>query len=190
MSTKVEFFYDYISLYSYLADSQVANLDGAEIVYRPMLLGAVMNATGNRAPGIVEAKEKHLHVDAERWATRYSMPLNWNPIFPQNTANALRLALVAEKNGVFEAVHQPLFNAMWVEEKDLGDDNVIAEIAAKVSITIDDIRDSAIKEEIRANTSEAVERGAFGAPTFFIGDEMFFGNDRFDFIRETIKNRG
>ena len=79
---------------------------------------------------------------------------------------------------------------MWVEEKDLGDDNVIAEIAAKVSITIDDIRDSAIKEELRANTSEAVQRGIFGAPTFFIGDEMFFGNDRFEFIKEEIRNRG
>ena len=67
---------------------------------------------------------------------------------------------------------------------------MIAEIAAKVSITIDDIRDSAIKEELRANTSEAVERGIFGAPTFFIGDEMFFGNDRFEFIKEEIRNRG
>lgn len=187
MSTKVEFFYDYISLYSYLADSQLASLDGAEIVYRPMLLGAVMEATGNRAPGIVEAKEKYLHVDAERWAQRYSMPFNWNPLFPQNTANALRLALVAEKRGVFEVVHQPLFNAMWAEEKDLGDDNVVAEIAAKVSITIDDIKNPAIKEELRANTSEAVERGVFGAPTFFIADEMFFGNDRFEFIKEAIR---
>lgn len=190
MRTKVEFFYDYISLYSYLADSQLADLDGAEIIYRPMLLGAVMQATGNRAPGIVEAKEKHLHVDADRWAKRYSMPFNWNPVFPQNTANALRLALVAEKRGAFEAVHQPLFNAMWVEEKDLGDESVVSEIAANVSITIGDIRDPEIKEELKANTSEAVERGVFGAPTFFIGDEMFFGNDRFDFIREEIKNRG
>ena len=189
MGTKVEFFYDYISLYSYLANSQLANLDGAKIIYRPMLLGAVMQATGNRAPGIVEAKEKYLHVDAERWAKRYSMPFNWNPVFPQNTANALRLALVAEKKGVFEAVHQPLLDAMWVQEQDLGDDSVVADIAAKTSISLEDIKDPAIKEELKANTSEAVERGVFGAPTFFIGDEMFFGNDRFDFIKEAIKNR-
>ena len=186
MSTKVEFFYDYISLYSYLADSQLASLDGAEIVYRPMLLGAVMEATGNRAPGIVEAKEKWLHADAQRWAKRYSMPLKWNPVFPQNTANALRLALLAKKREVFETVHQPLFDAMWVHEKDLGDESVVSEIAAKASLTLDDVRDPAIKDELKANTSEAVERGVFGAPTFFIGDEMFFGNDRFEFIRDAL----
>jgi len=189
MSTKVEFFYDYISLYSYLADSQLANLDGAEIVYRPMLLGAVMEATGNSAPGIVEAKGNHLQVDARRWANRYGIPYKMNPVFPQNTANALRLALVAEKKGVFEAVHQPLFDAFWVHEKDFGDENVVAEIATKAGLSIEDTQDQAIKDELRANTREAVERGVFGAPTFFIGDEMFFGNDRFDFIREAIKNR-
>ena len=189
MSAKVEFFYDYVSLYSYLANSQLNTLDGADIVYRPMLLGAVMEATGNRAPGIVEAKEKYLHVDAERWAKRYSMPFNWNPLFPQNTVNALRLALVAEKKGVFEAVHRPLFDAIWVEEKDISDVSVLTEIATNAGLCFDDTQEQAIKDALKANTSEAVDRGVFGAPTFFVGDEMFFGNDRFDFIKEEIRNR-
>lgn len=188
MSTKIEFFYDYVSLYSYLADSQLSGLDGAEIVYRPMLLGAVMETTGNRPPGIVEAKEKHLHVDAARWANRYGIPLKMNPVFPQNTVNALRLALVAEKKGAFEAVHQPLFDAMWVEEKDISDVNVLTEIATNAGLSIDETQEQAIKDELKANTSEAVARGVFGAPTFFVGDEMFFGNDRFDFIKEEIRN--
>lgn len=188
MSTEVEFFYDYVSLYSYLADSQLGSLDGAEVIYRPMLLGAVMQATGNRAPGIVEAKHNHLLVDAARWAERYGIPLKMNPVFPQNTVNALRLALVAEKKGAFEAVHQPLFDAMWVEEKDISDVNVLTEIATNAGLSIDDTQEQAIKDELKANTSEAVARGVFGAPTFFVGDEMFFGNDRFDFIKEEMRN--
>ena len=188
MSDKVEFFYDYVSLYSYLANSQLASLEGAEVVYRPMFLGAVMEASGNRPPGTVRAKGKYLREDAKRWAERYSLPLKWNPVFPQNTVNALRLALVAQKQGAFEAVHQPLFDAMWVHEKDLSDKALLAGIASAAGLSMEDATDQAIKDELKANTAEAVERGVFGAPTFFVGDEMFFGNDRFDFIKEEIRN--
>jgi len=188
VSTKVEFFYDYVSVYSYLANSQLSSLTGAEIVYRPMFLGAVMEATGNRPPGTVEAKRKYLHSDIERWAIRYSLTFRMNPVFPQNTLKALRLALVAQEKGAFEIVHQALFDAMWVHEKDLSDEGVLAEIAAKASLSIGDIEDPAIKDELKANTEEAVTRGAFGAPTFFVGDQMFFGNDRFDFIEEELLN--
>ena len=190
MKTKVEFFYDYVSVYSYLADSQLRNLTGAEIVYRPMFLGAVMEATGNRPPGTVKAKGKYLRDDIKRWAERYSLTFRMNPVFPQNTLKALRLALVAEKTGAFEVVHQALFDAMWIHEKDLSDKEVLAEIAAKAALSLDDIEDVAIKDELKANTNEACERGAFGAPTFFIGDQMFFGNDRFDFIEEALGIRG
>jgi 2-hydroxychromene-2-carboxylate isomerase len=113
-----------------------------------------------------------------------------NPVFPQNSLKALRLALVAEKKGAFEVVHQALFDAMWIHEKDLSDKAVLAEIAAKAALSLDDIEDVAIKDELKANTNEACERGAFGAPTFFVGDQMFFGNDRFDFIEEALGIRG
>jgi len=190
MNTKVEFFYDYVSVYSYLADSQLGKLPGAEIVYRPMFLGAVMEATGNRPPGTVKAKGKYLGADIKRWAERYSLTFRMNPVFPQNTLKALRLALLAQKKGAFEVVHQALFDAMWIHEKDLSDKEVLAEIAAKAALSLDDIEDVAIKDELKANTNEACERGAFGAPTFFVGDQMFFGNDRFDFIEEALGIRG
>jgi len=190
MNTKVEFFYDYVSVYSYLADSQLRNLTGAEIAYRPMFLGAVMEATGNRPPGTVKAKGKYLRTDIKRWAERYSLTFRMNPVFPQNTLKALRLALVAEKKGAFETVHQALFDAMWVHEKDLSNKKVLAEIAAKAALSLEDIEDVAMKDELKANTNEAVDRGVFGAPTFFVGDQMFFGNDRFDFIEAAIGNRG
>lgn len=185
MSKSVEFFYDYVSLYSYLANSQLGVLD-AEVRYRPMLLGAVMEATGNRPPGLVEVKRNYMLNDVKRWTERYSLPWKMNPVFPQNTLRALRLALVAQKEGKFVPVHEALFAAMWEREKDLSDGAVLEEIAAEHGILLERIEDAAIKDELKANTAEAIARGAFGAPTFFVGDEMFFGNDRLEFVREAL----
>lgn len=186
MSRQLEFFYDYVSIYSYLADSQLGELAGAEILYRPMFLGAVMKATGNRPPATVEAKRQYMMSDVARWTRRYAMPFKMNPLFPQNTLKALRLALVAQHAGAFERVHRPLFEAIWVHEKDLSDDAVLEEIAAAAGLSLKAVEDEGIKDELKANTDEAIARGVFGAPTFFIGDQMFFGNDRFDFIREAL----
>ena len=187
---KVEFFYDYVSTFSYLANSQLAKLD-AEVIYRPILLGAVMEATGNRPPLTVKAKGKYLFTDVERWARRYSIPYKMNPKFPFNTVKSLRLALVAQQQGTFELIHQPLFDAMWADEQDLSDESVLAGIIADAGLSADEmlakISTDDIKSELRANTEEVVSRGAFGAPTFFVGDEMFFGNDRFEFIAEAIR---
>lgn len=191
MGRKLEFFYDYVSVYSYLADSQLQSLDGAEIVYRPMLLGAVMQATGNRPPATVEAKGRYLRNDVAAWAKRYGLPLIMNPLFPQNTLHALRLAILAQREGIFPAVHRRLFDAMWVEQRNLGDESGLAGLAAEAgmdpSAVPNGIAGQSIKDELKANTDEAIARGAFGAPTFFIGDRMFWGNDRFDFIREALR---
>jgi 2-hydroxychromene-2-carboxylate isomerase len=193
MKIKVELFYDYVSLYSYLANSQLAKLD-AEIAYRPMFLGAVMEATGNRPPATVKAKGKYLFTDARRWADHYSIPYAMNPKFPQNTIKALRLALVAQQQGVFELLHQPLFDAMWAEQQDLNDESVLAGIVTDAGLSADEILQKIaaddIKDELKANTTEAISRGVFGAPTFFVGEEMFFGNDRLDFVAEAIGRLG
>ncbi|MCH6548353.1 MAG: 2-hydroxychromene-2-carboxylate isomerase [Proteobacteria bacterium] len=190
MAKKLEFFYDYVSPYSYLADSQVVKVGGSSLVYRPMFLAAVMQATGNKPPGSIEVKEKYLRKDISRWVSRYSVSYKWNPKFPQNTLKALRLAVVAQRDGVFDRVHSTLFAAMFVHELDLDDDKVLADIMNAAGLdeseTFARIADQSIKDELKANTDEAVSRGAFGAPTFFVGKEMFFGNDRFDFIKEAL----
>lgn len=188
MSRKLEFFYDYVSAYSYIANAKVGEFD--DVVYRPMFLGAVMEATGNRPPGTVPAKGAYMRRDLKRWAKRYGIEFNMNSHFPQNTLSALRLALVAQDEGTFERIHQPLFDAMFVHDRVLSDESVLREIVDGAGLPADEylqaIADPAIKERLKANTTEAIERGAFGAPTFFVGDEMFFGNDRFDFIREAL----
>lgn len=190
MAVSLEFFYDYVSSYSYMANEAVKSLEGVEVKYRPMFLGGVMKATGNSPPGTVPAKGRYLGKDLRRWAKTYDVPFRFNSIFPQNTLSALRLALVAQHRGTFDAVHQPLFDAMYANDRDLSDPAVLAEIVTSAGLDANEyaagIGSQAIKDELKANTEEAVARGAFGAPTFFVGEEMFFGNDRFDFIKAAI----
>jgi 2-hydroxychromene-2-carboxylate isomerase len=190
MAGELEFFYDYVSPYSYLANSRVRKIGGANVVYRPMFLGGVMQATGNRPPGTLEIKGKYLRQDITRWAKHYGIAYNRNPKFPLDTLKALRLAIVAQHEGFFDQIHEALFDASFVQQLDLDDDNVLAGIVNAVGrdeiLILERIADPAIKDELKANTNEAIARGAFGAPTFFVGDEMFFGNDRFDFIKEVL----
>ena len=191
MTVKIEFFYDYVSVYSYLANSQFDTLAGAEIVYRPMLLGAVMEASGNRPPTTIKAKGRYLNSDVARWVERYGLSFNFNPVFPQNTVNALRVALVALREKQFDQIHQRLFDAMWINEVNLSDKpsltSVIADAGLDADTYLDAISRQEVKDDLKKNTDEAIERGVFGAPTFFVGDQMFFGNDRFEFIRDSIK---
>jgi 2-hydroxychromene-2-carboxylate isomerase len=185
---KLEFFYDYVSVYSYLANSQLDRFD--EVEYRPMFLGAVMQATGNRPPGTVEAKGKYLSVDVDRWVERYAVEYHMNSVFPQNTLSALRLAIAAQKRGLFSAIHQPIFDAMFIHDQDLSDPEVLRATVNEAGVPadqlIDDISDQSIKDALKSNTEEALARGAFGAPTIFVGNEMYFGNDRFEFIEEAL----
>lgn len=190
MAEMLQFFYDYVSPYSYLANSQVRKIAGDDIVYRPMFLAAVMQVTGNRPPGTLEVRGKYLRKDIARWAEHYGIVYKRNPKFPLDTLRALRLAIVAQQDGVFDQVHDALFDAAFVRLLDLGDDRVLAEIMETAGLdvegTFDRIADQSTKDELKANTNEAIARGVFGAPTFFVGEEMFFGNDRFDFIREAL----
>ena len=189
---KLEFLYDYVSLYSYLANSQLSGID-AEIIYRPMLLGAVMNAVGNVPPTTLPARGDYLFKDVARWVRRYGIRYKMNPTFPQNTVSALRLALVAQEKDVFSAVHQPLFDAMWVHEKNLSDAAVLGDVISAAGLPVDatlaEINSDRIKNRLRENTDEAVARGVFGAPTMFVGEEMFFGNDRFEFVKEALSSK-
>ena len=191
MTRKLEFFYDYVSPYSYLANHAVGLLDDVDVVYRPMFLGGVMQATGNRPPAVVPEKGRYLTKDVYRWVAHYGIPFKFNSIFPQKTISALRLAVAAQRAGVFAEVHQPLFDAAFVHDLDLSDEAVLRSIVETAGRPADDllheIGDPSIKDELRATTEEAVERGVFGAPTFFVGEEMFFGNDRFEFIRASLK---
>jgi len=194
ISGQVDYFFDYVSAYSYLVNGQVEKIQGAEVKYRPMLLGAVMKATGNGPPGAVAAKGKYLSTDLKRWAKRYGIPMRFNSVFPQNTMQALRVSVAAQRRGVFHEIHPAFFEAMFVHDLDLSDTQVLTKIISDVGLDaaqlMSDIESQSIKDELKENTEEAIRRGAFGAPTFFVGDEMFFGNDRLVFVHEALQRNG
>lgn len=192
---KLEFFFDYGSPYSYLADTQLlalAERTGAEIVYRPMLLGAVFKATGNQSPAMepVEAKRSYGGVELQRWIAHLGVPMQFNPHFPINTVLLMRTAIAAQRAGVFEAFHRAIYPAFWVEGHDLGDPAVIARVLEAAGLDgkplLEATQDPEVKGTLRASTEEALARGTFGAPTFFVGDEMFFGQDRLGFVERAL----
>lgn len=196
MSRQVEFFFDYGSPFSYLADTQLGALAGrcgAEVIYRPMLLGAVFKATGNASPVTVAAKGRYLGIELQRWAARYGIAMKMNPFFPINTLSLMRGAVASRKLGAFAAYHATMFGAVWEQQLNVGDDGVFRHVLQRAGLDAAALCAAAeqpeVKDELRANTDEAVRRGVFGAPTLFVGEEMFWGNDRLQFVEEALARR-
>jgi 2-hydroxychromene-2-carboxylate isomerase len=194
VSKQLEYFFDYASPYTYLANSQVASLverTGATLVNRPMLLGGLMVATGNSPPGTVPAKAGYMAADIERWLSRYDLPFKFTPHFPPRTITALRATLVALDEGSFDVLQPAIFKAVWVDGVDPNDPDALSKVIDGAGLDgagiLGRCSEPAIKDALRLNTEEAEKRGAFGAPTFFVGDEMFFGNDRIEFVEEALK---
>lgn len=193
MSKQVEFYFDVGSPASYLAWTQIAQLaerHGAEVVYQPMLLGGVFKATGNASPASVPAKGRYTRIDFERFARRYEVPFAQNPFFPINTMQLMRGAVALLDGDQFQPYVDAVFRAIWVEGQNMGDPDVVARVLGgqgfDVAGLLQQINDPAVKERLRQITERAIERGVFGAPTFFVGDEMFFGQDRLDFVEAAL----
>lgn len=191
----LEFFYDFVSPYSYLAstrvEAEVARV-GAAVRFRPFLLGGVFNATGNKAPIEVAAKAPYLAADCLRWAKRLGVPFAWPPRFPVLTVLPLRAAFAAEKLGKLVPYTHAMFRAYWAEGRDVSDTAVVADVASRAGLDGAALVAGAagFKDALKAQTQEAVDRGSFGAPAFFVGQEMFIGNDRLDFAIEALSAAG
>ncbi|UUC50111.1 2-hydroxychromene-2-carboxylate isomerase [Pseudomonas citronellolis] len=195
MSKSVEFYFDFGSPTSYLAYTQLPGIcaaAGAELVYRPVLLGGVFQATGNVSPIAVPAKGRYTLIDMQRFARRYGVPLKMNPHFPINTLLLMRAATGVQLRQPerFEALLACVFKGMWVDALNLGDAAVLGPLLAEAGFDPQALlalaADQEVKDALKANTEAAIKRGMFGAPTMFVGDEMFFGQDRLDFVREAL----
>lgn len=194
MSKQVEFFFDIVSPASYLAWTQLPGLvaeTGARIVWRPMLLGGLFKLTGNSPPLAVPAKGRYTLRDFSRYAERYGVPFRINPNFPINTVTVMRGAEVYRDTDRFDAYLRAMFEAMWIDGRKLDDVEEVGQVLERAGFgpaeVLAQVQRSEIKEKLKASTAEAAERGVFGAPTFFVGDEMWFGQDRLDWVADALR---
>jgi 2-hydroxychromene-2-carboxylate isomerase len=193
MTKSVEFLFDFGSPTTYLAYKQlpkIAARHGARIVWTPILLGAVFKATGNTSPAMIPAKARYMNGDLARFAKRYGVVLNFNTHFPVNTLPLMRGAVAYQQTPQFDIYVDAIFDAMWAHPRNLNDQAEIAHVLRDIGIGPEDflarIERPEVKEKLKSSTEDAVARGVFGAPSFFVNGELFFGQDRLDFVEEAL----
>jgi len=195
MSKTIEFYFDFGSPTAYLAHTQlktIANSHNAELVYEPILLGAVLKETKNSAPASVPAKGRYLMMhDLPRFIKRYGVKFKMNSFFPINTTALMRGCFAAKELGVFEHYVDTVYDAMWTKSFNMGDETIFLKTLSDAGIDgkeiLSLIQTESVKDALKANTNKAISKGTFGAPTVFIDDDMYFGQDRLDFIEEALK---
>lgn len=193
---QVEFFFDFGSPAAYLAWTQMPRLaaeTGAEVVYRPFLLGGVFQATANKSPMEVPAKGAYMVDDLQRFASRYGVPFQHNPHFPINTLTLMRGALGLQMRDPAKLLPygDAVYRAIWVDQKNMNDPATVGGVLHAAGFDPQQLlaltADPEVKERLKTVTQEAVARGAFGAPTFFVGDTLYWGQDRLDFVKEALQ---
>jgi 2-hydroxychromene-2-carboxylate isomerase len=194
MTKTVTFYFDYGSPATYLAWTQINNIieeANATLTMIPMLLGGVFKETGNVSPATVPAKGKWMNNDLKKHAELYNVEFNSNSFFPINTLNLMRGAIAAQNMDIFQKYSEAIFTGIWVKDLNLGDISILQDYLDKSDINTVKLFDLAQSDEVKTiliqNTKEAVVKGVFGAPTFLIGDELIFGQDRLNFLKLALK---
>ncbi|MCK5875064.1 MAG: 2-hydroxychromene-2-carboxylate isomerase [Alcanivoracaceae bacterium] len=194
MSKTIECYFDFGSPATYLAWTQLPALaarHNAKLVWRPMLLGALFKATGNQSPAMNPAKGRYMLIDFQRYAQHYGVPMKFNPFFPINTMTLMRGAVALQDDPRFDDYLQTVFKAIWVDERNMGQPEVVADVLAKAGFDANALltkcSDETVKGMLKTNTEEAAARGAFGAPTVYVDGEMFFGQDRLPMIEKALQ---
>ena len=201
MSPAPQFMFDVGSPNAYLSHEAIPAIEkriGVKFEYVPILLGGIFKATNNRSPaetlaGIRNKREFHA-IETERFVKRFGVkPYTMNPFFPVNTLNLMRAAVAAQFDGVFEKYIDAAFHHMWGEPKKMDDPEVAMKAFAASGLDAAKLFARAQAPEVKAklitNTQDAVERGAFGSPTFFVGKEMFFGKEQLREVEELIAGK-
>ena len=194
--TELDFYFDFGSPTAFLANSRLRQLQQEydfKIHYKPVLLGGIFKATGNSSPVMVAAKGEYmLKHDLPRYAQKYSVALKFNPHFPINTLQLMRAATGLLDKSNFDSFINTIFKAIWIDGLNMGDEMVLQKVLSNSNFNSHDIfklaSTDSVKEILIANTDSAVKRGLFGVPTIFINGEMFFGQDRLDFVEEILKS--
>jgi len=196
-----QFMFDFGSPNAFLSHEAIPAIEkrsGAKFEYVPILLGGIFKATNNKSPaetlaGIKNKREFHA-LETERFVKRFGVkPYTWNPFFPVNTLNLMRAAVAAQLEGVFAEYVEAAFHHMWVEPKKMDDLEIAAKALASSGLDAAKLLARSQEPEVKArliqNTQSAVERGAFGSPTFFVGKEMFFGKEQLREVEEMVAGK-
>jgi 2-hydroxychromene-2-carboxylate isomerase len=198
---RVEFHFDFGSPNAYLSHKIIPDIEkrtGAKFEYVPVLLGGIFKATNNKSPAEtlagVKNKPEFMKLETERFVQRFKVkPYVWNPFFPVNTLNLMRAAIAAQLEGVFERYVEAAFHHMWREPKKMDDPEVAAKALNSSGLDGAKLLARAQEPEVKAklleNTQSAVERGAFGSPTFFVGNEIFFGKEQLREVEEMVSGK-
>ncbi|MAZ04142.1 MAG: disulfide bond formation protein DsbA [Sneathiella sp.] len=201
MTAQVEFHYDFGSpncYFSHLVIPEVEKRTGVKFTYFPILLGGVFKLTNNKSPmeqfKEIPLKMDYMRLETKRFIEAHNLTkFHMNPNFPVNTVQIMRGALAAEKEGCADRYIDAVFTAMWEDGKKMDDPGVIQDVLNDAGLDAEKImartQDQDIKDTLINYTNSSVERGCFGAPMFFVGDEMFFGKDRLDTVEQEILNQ-
>jgi 2-hydroxychromene-2-carboxylate isomerase len=198
---RIEFFFDCSSPWTYLAFQRIQPLaaeTGAELVWRPILVGGVFNAVNQsvyeQRANPVPARARYYAKDLRDWARHVGVRIGSPQPFPVNSVKAMRGCFVAEEHGLLPEFAGAVFRAYWGDERDISKDEELASVALQVGLPraefFEKIASPEYKERLRRNTDELIARGGFGSPTLFVGgDDMYFGNDRLELVREALRRR-
>ena len=201
MSSSPQFLFDFGSPNAFLSHRAIPAIEkrtGVKFEYVPVLLGGIFKATNNKSPaetfaGVKNKREFHA-LETERFLRRFGVkPYTWNPFFPVNTLNLMRAAVAAQLEGGFEKYVEAAFHHMWVEPKKMDDLEIATKALTESGLDAAKLlarsQDADVKARLIENTQAAVERGAFGSPTFFVGKEMFFGKEQLREVEEMVAAR-
>jgi len=190
MTKSIDFYFDIISPYAYLAYKQLSSLENLKKIkfnYKPILLGGLHKLAGITAPAFNEFKMKNMKNDCNLIASKKNIKFQWNDKFPINTLKIMRgyLSVNEEKKDIYL---ETFFNAYWRDNTNLEDIEEIKNLLRKIDIDInkffDDLENIEIKEKLKKITNSAFEKEVFGAPTFIVNDKLFWGQDRLDYALE------
>ena len=200
-ATAPQFMFDFGSPNAFLSHEAIPAIEkrtGVKFEYVPILLGGIFKATNNKSPAEtlagVKNKREFMALETERFLKRFGVkPYTWNPFFPVNTLNLMRAAIGAQMDGVFEKYVEAAFHHMWVEPKKMDDLEVATKALTESGLDGAKLlargQEAEVKAKLIENTQSAVERGAFGSPTFFVGKEIFFGKEQLREVEELISGK-
>ncbi len=196
MPKTIEFFFDFSSPNAYFAAMQLpalAERHAAQIVYKPFLLGGLFKSLDvNMTPGMTSpAKAQNSMKDLERWSAKYGVPFHYPSRFPMNTVTALRIALALSADGKdIRPFVEATYRAYWVDDRDISDAEVLRSVLSGLGLDADALlartQDPAVKQALKDATAEAEQRGLFGAPSFIVDGELYFGKDRLEFVEDAL----